>query len=267
MDARSERLANTDLTMLGLIDLQAWALDAQRALTDAANISQQVPEGGEVGTPAAHWRVEGKPDPHGTRYDCERASLAGGDMTDCEVANAVYLDPSIVNLTIAKDRIRWLSRKLATSPQAPQVIVGDDALPGMWSHSDFTGGDPDERSHADRKIAASQPQQGAVFCEGCMRAATGLCASCAESFRFTTTTGQQAVDEAARTTLEGVAESLCELEVCARNASRATGIGGIDGEDLDGLRKAFGRLADSLEVQQDVIRQHLTDDAGKGGGR
>lgn len=63
-------------------------------------------------TPAARWREEGKPDPHGARYDCERAQIAGGHLTDDEVANAVFLDPSIENLTIAKDRIRWLSRQL-----------------------------------------------------------------------------------------------------------------------------------------------------------
>jgi hypothetical protein len=65
------------------------------------------------GTPASRWREKGEIDPHGTRYDCERASTAGGHLTDDEVANAVFLDPSIQNLTIAKDRIRWLSRKLA----------------------------------------------------------------------------------------------------------------------------------------------------------
>lgn len=63
-------------------------------------------------TPAAHWREIGEPDPHGVRYNCERTQLAGGHMTDDEVANAVYLDPNINNLTIAKDRIRWLSRRL-----------------------------------------------------------------------------------------------------------------------------------------------------------
>lgn len=26
----------------------------------------------------------------------------------------------------------------------------DDDLPGMWSHADFEGGDPDERSYAER---------------------------------------------------------------------------------------------------------------------
>lgn len=67
----------------------------------------------EAQTPGARWRKEGKPDPHGVRYDCDREQLAKGYMTDDELANAVYLDPSIENLTAAKDRIRWLSRQLA----------------------------------------------------------------------------------------------------------------------------------------------------------
>ncbi|UFX42014.1 hypothetical protein HAP47_0022240 [Bradyrhizobium sp. 41S5] len=66
-------------------------------------------------TPGARWREAGEPDPHGVRYDCDRAQLAGGDLTDDEVANAVFLDPGINNLTIAKDRIRWLSRRLESA--------------------------------------------------------------------------------------------------------------------------------------------------------
>jgi len=66
----------------------------------------------ESGTPAALWRIKGEPDYHGTRYDCERAKLVGGDMTDDQLANAVFVDPTMVNLTAAKDRIRWLSRAL-----------------------------------------------------------------------------------------------------------------------------------------------------------
>lgn len=71
-----------------------------------------------------------KPDPHGKRYDCERANLCMGDLTDDELANGVFLHgnepldidkvmskapgyhPSIAWLTAAKDRIRWLSRAL-----------------------------------------------------------------------------------------------------------------------------------------------------------
>ena len=68
-------------------------------------------------TPGARWREEGKDDPHGNRYDCERADLAKGKLTDDELANRVFaanrgdLD-LIVWQDAAKDRIRWLSRSL-----------------------------------------------------------------------------------------------------------------------------------------------------------
>lgn len=86
-----------------------------------------------AGTPAAKWRVEGQPDPHAGHYDGERSELAMGDLTDDELANGVFMHgneplnidklmsgepgyyPSIAWLTAAKDRIRWLSRKLEES--------------------------------------------------------------------------------------------------------------------------------------------------------
>ncbi|EKN5943890.1 hypothetical protein DVP82_23485 [Yersinia enterocolitica] len=67
-------------------------------------------------TTAANWRQEGKTDPHNTRYECQRVDLTMGQLTDDEIANAVFLCDhrtsfdSIVYLTAAKDRIRWLSR-------------------------------------------------------------------------------------------------------------------------------------------------------------
>jgi len=88
-------------------------------------------------TPAARWRVDGAADPHGERYDCERADLALGELTDDELANAVFMHGNempdfqrvlagtakmpIVYLTAAKDRIRWLSRALAG---ATSIIEG-----------------------------------------------------------------------------------------------------------------------------------------------
>lgn len=69
-------------------------------------------------TPAAKWRKNGEADPHGDKYDCERAKLAKGDLTDDELANGMYLYDhrngfeSIFWLTAGKERIRWLSRKL-----------------------------------------------------------------------------------------------------------------------------------------------------------
>lgn len=98
-------------------------------------------------TPAARWREKGEPDPHAGNYDCERAALAMGDMTDDELANAVYMLgdakpgiqalkdgalPSIAYLTAAKDRIRWLSRALedAAKQASPSlaVSIADDIV-------------------------------------------------------------------------------------------------------------------------------------------
>lgn len=42
--------------------------------------------------------------------------------------------------------------------------VADSELPGMWSASDFTGGDPDERCHAEREPVAAQEAFTAWFC-------------------------------------------------------------------------------------------------------
>lgn len=80
-------------------------------------------------TPSSRWAADGQRDPHGDRYACERAALALGNLTDDELANAVFLHGNeqptmadmaagkalagIVYLTAAKDRIRWLSRALA----------------------------------------------------------------------------------------------------------------------------------------------------------
>ncbi|WP_158809623.1 hypothetical protein [Beijerinckia sp. L45] len=87
-------------------------------------------------TPAAQWRERGEADPHGDRYNCLREQTLGGHMSDDELANHVYMDgldeldimPGFpareygreARLTMAKDRIRWLSRQLvaALAPQA-----------------------------------------------------------------------------------------------------------------------------------------------------
>ena len=68
-------------------------------------------------TVAALWRANGQPDPHGSRCECERASLPKGDMSDDELANRMFIADRndldlIVWQTAAKERIRWLSRAL-----------------------------------------------------------------------------------------------------------------------------------------------------------
>lgn len=65
-----------------------------------------------VATPSSRWSQNNEHDPHGSIYECERAVLSKGHLTDDELANAVYMEPNIENLTAAKERIRWLSRAL-----------------------------------------------------------------------------------------------------------------------------------------------------------
>lgn len=75
------------------------------------------------GTPAHRWST----DPHAGRYDGDRAELAMGDLTDDMLANGLFLYDhraglhSLAWLTAAKERIRWLSRKLDATLQALAV--------------------------------------------------------------------------------------------------------------------------------------------------
>ena len=99
--------------------LEAEASHAEQAMEDAPS------------TPAATWRALGESDPHGSAYDCERAALCMGKLTDDELANGAFMNydvrPSIQAIiegkafspiawmTAVKDRIRWLSRHLVAS--------------------------------------------------------------------------------------------------------------------------------------------------------
>lgn len=76
-------------------------------------------------TPAAWWRYEDGKDPHLNKYDGERAELMGGDMTDDEVANHCFMNHGeLAAAMIAKDRIRWLSRKLHQELTGVKTAVG-----------------------------------------------------------------------------------------------------------------------------------------------
>jgi hypothetical protein len=106
---------------------------------DAALLGRSATPVDEPATPAAFWRVDGQPDPHAGRYDGERATLPLGDRTDDELANEVFLHdhrsldvaaimsgkPSSMSLlTAAKERIRWLSRKLIDATS--ETPTGDE---------------------------------------------------------------------------------------------------------------------------------------------
>lgn len=99
-------------------------------------------------TPAANWRQEGKTDPHNTRYECQRVDLTMGQLTDDEIANAVFLCDhrtsfdSIVYLTAAKDRIRWLSRsnealiaQLEAAQKEPKETQEESDIPTLRSEA------------------------------------------------------------------------------------------------------------------------------------
>lgn len=132
-------------------------------------------------TPGARWREVGGQDPHGDRYDCERASLAMGHLSDDELANAVFLcgneQPSFEQmlskdyvlpaayLTAAKDRIRWLSRKLVEAEQL--AIAAEDANTQLLAEKDARGssgytsamGEAAEKYHGSFKYAHPLPAQ------------------------------------------------------------------------------------------------------------
>lgn len=79
-------------------------------------------------TPPARWAVLEQADPHGTLYSCnQRSRLCMGNFSDDEIANSVFLlgdsaheTPGSLSrafsgigvLTAAKERIRWLSRRV-----------------------------------------------------------------------------------------------------------------------------------------------------------
>lgn len=106
--------------VIELHDLQELALAAYKLAWE---------EAAGPATPAAVWRAKQEQDPHGRRYDCERAELVMGTLTDDELANAAFMNydvrPSIEDMlsgkafapiaymTAVKDRIRWLSRRLS----------------------------------------------------------------------------------------------------------------------------------------------------------
>lgn len=132
-----------------------WWDGGDRAITarEKARIEEHGPSCFSIAlvpaTPSARWAADTLPDPHGDRYACERAALTLGNLTDDELANAVFLHGNeqptmadlaagkalagIVYLTAAKDRIRWLSRALADAiaPQPAELAEqqGDSLLP------------------------------------------------------------------------------------------------------------------------------------------
>lgn len=85
-------------------------------------------------------RVNKLKDPFSSYLDRERADLCLGDLSDDELANAVFMHgnpydrdreqtllsggiPSIAYVTAAKERIRWLSRQLNIALEREQKLL------------------------------------------------------------------------------------------------------------------------------------------------
>jgi hypothetical protein len=100
---------------------------------------------GPTSTPSATWRAKGEEDPHAGKYDCERAQLTLGKLTDDELAYGIFMnydvEPPIEDIiaqkpgvhrriiwaSAAKERIRWLSRSLEKA-QADLVLAVRDQM-------------------------------------------------------------------------------------------------------------------------------------------
>jgi len=93
----------------------------------------------KLSTPSAQWRKNGESDPHGNHYDCERAKLSMGNLSDDEIANGAFMNydaplniqgilagkhnSPIAWMQAVKDRIRWLSRALFKSEQQRDSLI------------------------------------------------------------------------------------------------------------------------------------------------
>jgi hypothetical protein len=111
-------------------------------------------------TPSADWREAGEGDPHPWYAGKRREDLALGDLTDDQMANAVFLyadqrpDISaviagtakmpIVYTTAAKDRIRWLSRQNEANAARVEALTialsaSTDRLSAVWQNTGSLG--------------------------------------------------------------------------------------------------------------------------------
>lgn len=134
------------------------------------------------GTPSSRRMRAGDPDPHDQRYDIERAQLPMGDCSDDEIANGVYMygnsTPSmndillkkakmpIVYLTAAKERIRWLSRRLedalASSRRIRKVAAEAGALLREYEQYHVVKGTEDSLAKAERNRRMAEKLESVV---------------------------------------------------------------------------------------------------------
>jgi hypothetical protein len=56
--------------------------------------------------------------------------------------------------------VRAIDAHISAQREHHDPMFNDEELPGMWSYSDFTGGDPDERSYAERQSNHETQREG-----------------------------------------------------------------------------------------------------------
>lgn len=97
----------------------------QVKVSEAANIVDIAEAYGVAKTAAASWRVIGDPDPFDGRFSGDRLETSSGDMDDSVIKNGLHTAHrsllSIGYLTSAKERIRWLSRRIFLSDDAAWI--------------------------------------------------------------------------------------------------------------------------------------------------
>lgn len=74
---------------------------------------------------AGHWDTAGGRDMAIQALNDRHMDASRERISDFALANAVFLSPGIANLTDAKERIRWLSAKLAILTSAPDTRSAD----------------------------------------------------------------------------------------------------------------------------------------------
>ena len=142
----------------GAVSDTIWMMHRPETLFDFLDAAIASAESAIVpSTPAAAWRQAGEPDPHAGHYDCERAKLTMGHLTDDELANGAFMNydqplnvqgvlagthaSPIAWMTAVKDRIRWLSRALEHSIASRAALAAkladmEQQDPVAWANSD-----------------------------------------------------------------------------------------------------------------------------------
>lgn len=127
--------------------------------------------------------------------------------------------------------------------------MDDNELPGMWESADFTGGDPDERSYAERERQVARKTPGLIGLERFIDNIGGYIESLGERDSSLIATGLwDEAEEAWSADLDNSAREgmklLVRVALAAREWDKASnGLGSIfEAEPFAGLRRCVKAL-------------------------